>query len=211
MNASEITDASAELATLRALAEEGRNRPLLGGTHFVVWGCAIAIASLTHMAIVTGALPWPPLSLAGVWLALMTGAAIVARVATKSRKPQNTVGNRVEHEVWRAGGSVLAVTSLAILAFAYLQMGRTGSPDAFRLFAMLPPLTFGVYAIALAASAAAARADYLRPYAALSVAFLVLTTLLAGDVWQIAAQAAGALTVSVLPGFILIRHERRYG
>ena len=40
-----------DLRMMRELAEEGRNRPLLGGREFVLFGCAIALASLLHAAI----------------------------------------------------------------------------------------------------------------------------------------------------------------
>lgn len=183
MTGSGLTGTAADLASLRALAEEGRNRPLLGGRHFIVWGCAIAGASLMHMAIATGVLGWPLFSLAIVWAVFTGGAAAITSFVLKVDKPQNTIGSRVEHEVWKAGGAVLGTTALAILVFAYLQLARSGSPDAFRLFALMPPITFGVYAIALAASAAAAGAAYLKPFAALSVVFLVLTALLANSAW----------------------------
>ena len=121
---------------------------------------------------------------------------------------------KIQHtsrEVWRAGGSMLGALAVAIFLFAYMQLRATGSSEAFRLFTLMPPVTFGVYAIALAASAAAARATYLRPYAVLAVAFLVATVLLAASLWQFAAMAVGAFVVSVLPGLSLIHRERAHG
>ena len=196
----------ADFTELRALAEEGRNRPLLGGRHFVLFGLAIVLASALHAAIVARILAWPPFSIAIVWGVVMGGASIIGRTL-----PQKTaalsVGNRVERAVWAASGAVLATMALGIFAFAALQLRATGDPASFQLFALMPPITFGVYAIALAASAEAARAAFLKPFAALSIAFLVLTVLLAHSVWQFAAMAAGALVVSVLPGVALLRRD----
>ena len=201
----EQTGGESDLAALRALAEEGRDRPLLGGREFVVFGLAIAFASAVHGAIVAGWLPLPPSALAIVWFVVIGGAVFVTRM-TRSGHTAVGVANRVEWEVWRAGGWVLAVLAIGILAHAML----TGV-EGYRLFALMPPVTFGVYAIALAASSAAARADYLRPYAALSVAFVALTVMLASTVWLYWAAAVGALVVSVLPGLTLLRRERTYG
>ena len=194
-----------DLAALRMLAEQGRDRPLLGGREFVVFGLAIALASAIHGAIVADWLPLPPASLAIVWFVVIGGAVFATRM-TRAGKTAIGVANRVEWEVWRAGGWVLGVLAIGILAHAML----TGV-EGYRLFALMPPVTFGVYAIALAASSAAARADYLRPYAALSVVFLALTVMLASTVWLYWTAAVGALVVSVLPGLALLRRERAHG
>ena len=199
-----------DLARLKALAEEGRNRPLLGGRHFILFGAALALASLMHAAILARVLPWPPIAFAAVWLVWMGGASVAARIIPKGAS-SGTIGNRVERQVWNVGGVVLAALALGILAHAMLAMGRTESAEGFRLFVLLPPVTFGVYAIAMAASAAAAQADHLRPYAVMSVVFLVLTVMLAGSIWQYLAMAAGAVLVSVVPGFVLLRREAGHG
>lgn len=195
-----------DLRMMRELAEEGRNRPLLGGREFVLFGCAIAFASLLHAAILHRLLPLPPMALAVVWFAAMMIAVILSRFM-RSGEAKPTTANRVEKEVWRAGGYVIGALALSILANAL--MGQT--PRGFFLFTLLPPVVFGVYAIAMAASSAAARDTTLRKYAVLSFAFLVLTTLLAGSPAQYLAMAVGALLVSIVPGLELIRRERAGG
>lgn len=75
--------------------------------------------------------------------------------------------------------------------------------------AAMPPLTFGVYAIALNASAAAGdQLARLRPFVGLSIAFLIATVLLAGTAWQLVVVAAGALVCSVWPGLLLLARKR---
>lgn len=208
--ASPQTRSQTDLAELRAIAQDGRNRPLLGGRHFLLFGGAIAIASLIHAGIATRVLDWPLMSISAAWFAAMFGAVLLARTLHRDGKPADTVGHRVEREVWRAGGLVLGAIAVAIFAFAYLA-AQNGSADGWYLFVLMPPIIFGVYAIALAASSAAARADFLKPYTVLSVGFMVLTVMLSGTVWQFAATAAGAVIVSVLPGLALLRRERAGG
>ncbi|MBY8336293.1 hypothetical protein KYN89_04470 [Alteriqipengyuania sp. NZ-12B] len=191
---------------MRELAEEGRNRPLLGGREFVLFGCAIALASLLHAAIIERLVPLPSMALAVVWFAAMMIAVILSRF-TRSGEAKPTTANRVEMEVWRVGGYVIGALALSILAYA--MMAQT--PRGFFLFTLLPPVVFGVYAIAMAASSAAARDTTLRKYAVLSFAFLVMTTLLAGSPAQYLTMAMGALLVSIVPGLELLRRERAGG
>lgn len=203
--------AQSDLAQLRAIAEEGRNRPLLGGRQFIVFGAAIAVASLLHALIAMRVLSWPPMSISAVWFGVMFAAAMIGRTMRRGGTDRGNAGSRVEREVWRAAGFVLGTIAVGIFAYAFLDSARSGSPDAWFLFVLMPPIVFGVYAIALAASAAASQANYLKPYAALSVVFLVLTLMLSGTVWQFVATATGAIVVSVLPGLILLARERAIG
>ena len=195
-----------DLRMMRELAEEGRNRPLLGGREFVLFGCAIALASLLHAAILERLLPLPPMALAVVWFAAMMIAVVLSRFM-RPAGARPTTANRVEMEVWRAGGYVIGALALSILTYALIDQ----TPRGFFLFTLLPPVVFGVYAIAMAASSAAARDTTLRKYAVVSFAFLVTTTLLAGSAAQYLAMAIGAILVSILPGLELSRRERAGG
>ncbi len=199
-------EAQADLARLKALAEEGRNRPLLGGRDSVLFGLAVTLASILHAAILANVLPWPQLALAGVWFVSIGGAALVARLLRNPTTGNTAVGNRVERAVWRASALVLTVLPIGIFAHAALNDG-----DGYRLFSLMPPITFGVYAIALTASATAARADYLKPYAALSLFFMAITLLLSSSIWQYAAMSVGAVIVGVLPGIAQMRRVRADG
>ena len=200
---------AADLAVLRALAEEGRNRPLLGGRVFLLFGAAISLAALGHYLIVTGTVDVPLMALAPLWFVTMGGASIVARAAPFRKTPGDgeTVGRVVEREVWRVAGIFFAIFAISIFLLAL----STGAEEDYRFFAMVPPVIFGVYGVAMAASIAASRATFLRPYAIAAMAFSALTTFLAGTAEQYLAMAIGALCVSVLPGMALLRHERADG
>lgn len=210
MNTDTAHSAQDDLRMMRELAEEGRTRPLLGGREFVIFGAAIALASLLHAALMEGILAWPPMALAAIWLGTMMAAVILAK-ATRSGNVRPTTANRVEIEVWRAGGYVIGALAVSIFAFAMLTQMQDDSALGFFLFTLVPPVVFGVYAIAMAASSAAARDTTLRTYAVLSIAFLVATTLLAGTATQYFVMAAGAVLVSILPGIVLMRRERNGG
>lgn len=201
-----------DLARLRALAEEGRIRPLLGGRELVLYGLALALAATLHALIVLRILAWPLWSLALVWFGIMFGTTLVANIfrGRDREAPTPTTAALVERGVWQAAGAVLGVLALAILAFGYLAMSR-GDEGGFRLFVLMPPIVFGIYAIAMSASAVAAHSTALRPFAVLSIAFMVATVLLADTAWQLFATALGGLVVSVVPGMLLLGRERDRG
>lgn len=194
-----------DLAQLRRLAEEGRSAPLLGGRPLVIYGIAIAAAAAFQAALFAGVVPLPGWVLAFSWSLPMFAAGWLAR--SDVRPAPITLANRVERQVWRAGGTVLALTAAATLIFGLVWQGRLG-PGAWLGFAAMAPLTFGVYAIALNASAAAGnQLVLLRPFVALSIAFLIGTVLLAGTLSQSVALMLGALLCSVWPGVLLLRRE----
>lgn len=206
MSTAPSPSAQDDLRMMRELAEEGRTRPLLGGREFVIFGVAMAAASLAHAALLDGLLPWPPMALSAIWFGTMMFAVVVARFSRQGQ-PRPTTANRVEIEVWRVGGLVIGALALSIFVNAMLD----DTPRGFFLFTLVPPVVFGVYAIAMAASSAAARDTTLRRYAVLSMAFLVVTTLLAGSAAQFLAMAIGAVLVSIVPGIVLMQRERDRG
>ena len=197
-----------DLARLRALAEEGRRRPLLGGDEMIVYGIAIAVAASVHGLIALRILEWPGMAIAGTWFGVMLVASFLARLrAPRGTNGLETVSSRVERDVWKVSGLFFAVLSVSLFAWALL----SGDPANYVMLALMPPIVFGVYAIAMAASAAAAQAAFLRPYAILAMAFVSLTAFLVGSPWQYGATALGALLVSVVPGLALKRRERTDG
>ena len=209
MSAQAAQSAQDDLRMMRELAEEGRTRPLLSGSHLLLFGAAIALASILHGLVMARYIAWPPFALPIIWLGLMMTAVVLSRLRRFARPEcAPSIGNRVEQAVWQAGGAFLGVVSISTLALAYLRLDQTGDANTFFLMSMIAPITFGVYATALAASAAAGRVDALRPYAALSMVFVVATALTAGTVVQFAVMALGALLVSVLPGLMLLKRER---
>jgi hypothetical protein len=206
-----IENDMADIARLREIAEEGRRLPLLGGRHMVLWGCLVALAALSHAAIIVRVVAWPAESLALIWFGLMGVAALISRTKGFNRhKPAQSsdLGNRLERVVWQIGGLVLGLTSIAILAVAYLRLNQTGRSDFFILFAMMAPLTFAVYGMALRVSAEAGGIDILKPYAHLSLAFVPVTIMTAGSHWQLVSMAIGVVLVSIIPGKMLMSLEK---
>ena len=197
-----------ELARLRAIAEEGRHAPLLGGWHLILWGVAMTAALLINWAVIERHLPWPAYSLAFSWF----GIAILAWIASflLGRRQSGstgafTIGNRIERTVWILAGAFLTILAIALFARASL----VGGPGSWALFQLMSPAGFGVYAVAIGASATAAHDRGAMPYAWLALAFCAATTLLVGTAEQFLVAAAGLALVNIAWGVRLLRARAR--
>lgn len=197
-----------DLARLRAIAEEGRSAPLLGGWHLILWGGAMGLALLINWAVVRQILPWPDYSLSISWFGIVL-AAWAASLLLGRRQAGTpgalSVGNQVERAVWTTAGAFLLMLSLALFVRASL----SEDPGAWSLMAVMSPVMFGVYALALHASAVAGNSGTAKPYVLISLAFAAVTAFLIGDPLQYLVAAGGIALVSILPGLGHLAAARR--
>ncbi len=192
-----------ELRVLKNLAEEGRSAPLLGGGRMILFGAATVLASLYNWAVITGLIALSPYSIALVWFGAMGLAAFAGQWMSRSEADlpgAHSTGNRVERAVWQVAGPFLALLAAGIFVAALRLSQELGASWPWSLFWVMSPMFFGVYAIALSASATAANMVFLRPFVWLSLALTGVTAVLAADPTQLLVQAAGALLVAVVPG-----------
>jgi hypothetical protein len=203
-----MNSSTEDLARLRAIAEEGRSAPLLGGWHLIVWGGAISSALLANWGVDARVLPWPSYTLAFLWFGL-TGAAAALSALVGRRKQRApgafAIGNKVERTVWTWAGAFLGTTAVALFVRAALR----DDPAAWNLFAIMSPVGFGAYAIAIGTAAVAANDRGGLPFAFLSLAFAALTTLLIGRLEQFPVSAAGVALVTIGCGVRHLLVERR--
>ncbi len=206
-----------DLRAARALAEAGRSAPLLGGENYVVWGLAVAAGLLVNWAIVVKVLPLSEWAIPISWFALMGAAGQISSrfwAANRARSGAAGVGNTVASAVWRAAGLFLGVFAFTLFAAGMASPFDPGASGGDRGrwiaagFAMFTPASFGVYAIAMEASAAAAEARWLRTYSRLSFAAMAATIVTAGSPLQFLIAAASVTVVLVLPGALMMRRAR---
>lgn len=197
-----------DLARLRAIAEEGRRAPLLGGWHFILWGSAIAAGLLINWVVIERFLSWPDYALAISWFGLVSAAA--AGSALLGRRQEQSpgayaIGNKVERTVWTWTGAFLMTMSVALL----LRAAFIGDPAAWSLFAIMSPIGLGAYAIAIGTTAIASDDHRATPFAFLSLAFAAATTLLIGEPEQFPLAAAGVAIVTFSCGVRQLRAARQ--
>jgi hypothetical protein len=201
-------DVAADLASLRAIAESGRIRPLLGGRSLVAFGSGMAIASALHALILWRLLPIHPLAIAVIWPVAMIGAAMIGRTGY-ARANGDVLVHRVERQSWQTAGRFLGLISVTLFAVVGWRISQGAGPEAWEIFTLMPPVTFGTYATAMAASAAVAGDTGLKRASWMALLFAAATTATMGSIAQFAVMALGAVLASVLPGMALLRRQRQ--
>lgn len=204
---SKVGMSGTDLARLRAIAEEGRNRPLLGGPSLIVWGAAIAAAALFNWLVLGRMIAVPNWSISLVWFGLMGGAGVVASRFHRGHADTDAAlsnANRVSRAVWLMAGAFLGTLAVGLTLYAIHAMRSGGGEASFGALSVMAPVTFGTFGIALAATAVAGEARWLLRFAWASLAFTVVTAVLLGQLAQHLVMAAGAVAVGVLPGLRML-------
>ena len=191
-----------DIAFMRALAEEGRSRPLIGGSILLGSGVLYGTASLLVWAASTYGFMNPgtvPL----IWLAALIGS-IIQLVFTRSWAP------RVESAASRASGLAWAGASWAIFVVVFsmiLVAARTGD---LLVMATLPSIALAFYGSAWFVAAALTRSAWLFGVAFGSFLMALVSAWFVAEgaiVYLIYAISLYALAAA--PGFVLMRRARR--
>ena len=203
-------DPRTALAEMRALAEEGRDAPLINGFMYVLWGGLIGAAALVVFANNMG---WINLGSAGgyaPWLLAIGGGWILSffygpKFARK--RGAATIGNRTAMSVWFAVGLSLTGFWLMLMA-AHDNFTHIGVPPYF-LFNLMFPVAFVLYGVAFFATATAARAPWLRWIALIAWVCAAASLALMGSGYQMLIAAIGSFACALVPGLILMRGESK--
>ncbi len=203
-----MTSSHDDLARLRAIAEEGRRAPLLGGAHLILWGSVVSAALLFNWAVDMRLLPLPPYSLAFSWFGLVFLGWLASRLIAQRQAGTNgafAIGNRIENLVWAWAGAMLTVLAVALFVRGLLSQGASG----WALFAIMSPISFGTYAVAIGVSGAVAEDRGAAVFALLALAFAAATTLLIGRPEQLPVAAVGVILVTIPSGIRQLARARR--
>lgn len=216
MNDAARNKVAEDMAIARTLAEQGRRAPLVGGAIYVVWGVAIALCLTLNWAIGTRVLPVSYWAIPAIWFGGMAAAGVISgmiRTRLAGRPGAFGIGNAVTRAAWNAGGIFLGLFSSALFATLLLAPKRvlgfdapTGVAMSFA-FSIFLPVSFGVYAVAMAVSAEAAQSALLRRFSGGAFAAMLATAVLIGRTEQMLVGAAAALLVLAGSGVALMRHE----
>jgi hypothetical protein len=190
-----------DLAYARTLAEEGRQAPLIGGAFLVLFGVLLAIAYAVHWALLTGQIPM--LFAGWNWLAFGVCAfagSMLLRGRVKQMPGASAIGNRAERTVWRG----VSIAILVVVIGAIVQASLTGQVGVTNA---IMAAGFGLYGVALYATAVIGGHRWLAPFAYL--AWLISGVLWAfmNEPWAYLLAAAGSVLVLLIPGIISMRGE----
>ena len=196
-----------DLAFLRAMAEDGRRTPLLGGSLLAAAGACYGLASLVQWLILTRVIPVQPMSVLGVWalagilhVALMW--MLIRRLAAKPGA--NSSANRASSDAWTAVGIGCFVLMTAVGVASW--KARTGL-----LIGFAPSIILVLYGAAWWVAASVSKLVWLRLVALASFATAIAMGLLIGSTHVWLAYTGALFMLAFLPGLALMRREPRAG
>ena len=187
---------SEDIAFVRALAEEGRNRPWRGGVSLaagLIWGTA----SLYSWSVVikAWASPFGPDSAGWVWLVASLVFAVVGFPLGIYRGRPDT--NRTAAAAWGAVGVAIWAVSAAIVIAAV----RAHTPA---MFALLPPMCMAIYGGAWFMSSVAYKTGWQRWVGGLSVLTSLVLAYVASQPVELLLFALALYGLAGLPGLIAV-------
>jgi hypothetical protein len=149
MTRDQVQSVHDDIAYMKALAQEGRQAPLLGGTILIAAGLVFGLASIVAYGIDSGILALPPVAYAVLWggAGLIFTAVLMMQIRRTGGRPgAQSVANRAAGAGWMGVGLAIFVMALAMSVVSW----KTGSEVGFMLF---PSLIFALYGSGWAVSA----------------------------------------------------------
>jgi hypothetical protein len=192
-----------DIAFMRALAEEGRQAPLLGGSMLVGSGAIYGTASVIQWAILSKILQVPPISLMIMWtIAVVLHMVMIAvlKRGMAARPGAGSSGNRAMRNAWMGVG-----WGCFVIFFA-LGVASWKTRD-INLINFSPSIVLALYGAAWSVAAAVSRATWLKVVAVASFVGAVLMAVLMGSPWIWLAYAAALYLLAMVPGLVLMRQE----
>lgn len=192
-----------DLAYARALAEEGRHAPLIGGSYFVLFGVLLAIAYSAQWSVLSGAWPVGQQVIGFTWIGFGAAAAIgVTLLSRRVRKLPGgaAISNQVDRAVWN--GAAIAIIACVVGAVLRAMVTHDfTAPDA------IMAAGFGLYGVAIYASARAGGHPWLQSFAWIAWAVSAALWFFMHEVWTYLVAAAACVIVLIAPGIMMLRRE----
>jgi len=191
-----------DLAYARSLAEEGRQTPLVGGAYLVLFGVLLLVAYSAHFLAITSP-TLNPQAMGFIWMGFGVCAGVgcmLLRGRTRALPGGASVGNRADRVIWQGVAiAIIVVVVGTILRSAF--MGDFAAADA------IMAAGFGLYGVALYATASLSGHMWLRAFAWLAWAISGTLWFFMNQPWAYLVAAAGAVLVLLIPGIIMMRRE----
>lgn len=192
-----------DLAYARTLAEEGRHAPLVGGSYPVFFGVLLALCYGAQYAILSGALAVPTNTIGLIWGGfgvLATVGSIVLGKRVGALPGGAAISNRVDRAVWQGVVIAILVVVIGTILRAIL-LGDYMAPNA------IVASGFGLYGVAIYATATLSGETWLRSFAVLSWIVSGLIWFFLGEIWVYLIAALASVAVLIVPGIIMIQRE----
>ena len=193
-----------DVAFMRALAEEGRNTPLMGGSILVTAGAVFAPASLAHWGVVSGRMPLDPSAVGVIWIAafLVFMAALFSLKARIGARLGSAAGTN------RAAGAVWAGVGIASFALWGAFMVASIRTEQWAIMDMFAAVILALYGAAWSVAGALSGRTWIKAVAGLAMVLAFGLAFVVGRPEQYLLYAAALVVVALLPGLHLMRQSR---
>lgn len=200
---STTTPSHDDLSYLRALAESGRDTPLMAGPYLMAGGGWFAVASLAQWPVLRNLLQFTEGQAMGTWLLAAAGFAVhLAILIRRDRHRTESFGNRAVSAVWTGAGFGIFAFWLGVATLAY-QRGDAWVMNTISLQVL------SVYGTGWMVAAAMARQGWMQAVAALAFLSVPVLGLVIGSGHEYLVYALALLATAVLPGRRLARQARQ--
>ncbi|WP_417232813.1 hypothetical protein [Brevundimonas sp.] len=192
-----------DIAYMRAMAQEGRQAPLLNGPILVAAGLIFGVANLVQWAIVSDRIVVDPVVMLWVWLTagvVFTGALIVL-IRRASRKPgYGSTGNKAVGAAWSALGFGIFVMWLSLMAVGF-------SSGNWELMWAMPSIVATTYGTAWMVSSAFSSQRWMTLVGLVSYAGAIACGALIGNPAIYLVFSSLMVLTGLVPGLALMRQE----
>ena len=202
MTRDQVQSVHDDIAYMKALAQEGRQAPLLGGSILITAGLVFGLASIVAYGIDSGILNVPPVAYAFLWggAMLVFFVILVWQIRRTDKPGAQSAGNRAAGAGWMGVGLGVFVMSLSMAVVGW----KTQSSIPSLIF---PSLIFALYGSGWAVSATMSDQKWQWKLAIACWIAAPLIALLTGSPLMWLAYAAGLFLFALLPGVLLVRQE----
>lgn len=203
MTRDQVQSVHDDIAYMKALAQEGRRAPLLGGSILIAAGLIFGLASLVHYGIDSGIIDLPPVAYAALWASAMLVffVAMTLQIRRIGGKPgAQSAANRAASAGWMGVGLGVFVMALSMAVIGW----KVQSEIPALIF---PSLIFALYGSGWAVSATMSDQKWQWRLAIACWIAAPLIAFLTGSSLMWLAYAAGLFLFALLPGVLLVRQE----
>jgi hypothetical protein len=192
-----------DIAFMRALAEEGRQAPMLGGGVLVAAGIVFGLASVLQWSTMVGVLnvsPWAPLVIWAAASAVFGAVATLILNQSKTKPGYQSSVNRATGSAWSAVGYTIFAIWMALMAMGF----RTQNWAVMQVF---PIVILALYGAGWGVAATMSRRAWMRLTSLGCFVGAILIGLMTDSPHMLLVYAGCLVLFGVIPGVALMRQE----
>lgn len=193
-----------DLEYVRAMAEEGRNAPFIGGRIGIWWGVLLCITLFFHWLVLTGKTGLSEVLIGLAWMCfgiVGTIGSIVLGRTLRSKPGGTSANNRVAAAIWQ--GSAFFLLTFGFAAGISAGLGFIDHS----IMNIMMPVAFGVYGLSTFVTSKVSGEKWLILPSLLGFAVMTASLFILTSPHLCLLSIVGVIGTIIIPGFIQLRRE----